>query len=137
MPKAWLFRRSPALHGNRARSTPQRPGQEILVSYDAVRGARGPSFPDEIVNFNDSRRGHSALLIKVEFDEDTPLPNADERSSIDLPVRATKHLRIPNIHDVVSIHETMNGGFVGSWCQTLSDSRPDILYPYEAHAMNE
>ena len=57
--------------------------------------------------------------------------------SINLPVRATKHLRIPYIHDVVCIHKTMNGGFVGSWCQTLSDSRLDILYLYEAHAMNE
>lgn len=31
----------------------------------------------------------------------------------------------------------MNGGFVGSWCQTLSDSRLNILYLYEAHAMHE
>ena len=94
-------------------------------------------FPDEIVNFNDSVRVHSALFVKVELDKDTSLRKADERRSINLPVRAAKLLGIPCIQDVVSIHKTTNGRFVGSWCQPLSDSRLDILYPYEAHAMNE
>ena len=97
----------------------------------------GLSFPNEVVNFHNSVRVHSALLVKVELDEDTSLRKTDERRSIYLPVRATKLLGIACVKDVVSIHKTMNGGFIGSWRQTLSDSRLDILYLYEAHAMNE
>ena len=75
---------------------------------------------DEIVNFNNSVRVHSALFVKVELDKDTSLRKADRMTfGYNLPVRAVKLLGIPCIHDVVRIHKMMkNGKFMfGSGCR--------------------